>query len=56
MKAVLISRNFLQEKSTMFHTRQKRCLAVNPTTQELVVRKCDSSNTYQQWVWKESRP
>jgi len=43
-------------KLTMFHDRQKRCLAVNPSTHQLVIKKCDSSNTYQQWVWKESRP
>lgn len=44
------------EKKTMLHTRLVKCLAVNPSNSELIMRKCESSSLHHQWTWKESRP
>ncbi|CAG7687944.1 unnamed protein product [Allacma fusca] len=41
-----------EEKLLLFHSRLKKCLAVNPTTKELVTRKCDANNEFCQWNFK----
>jgi len=39
--------------STLKHKSQGKCLAVHPTSNQLILRECDAGNTYHQWVWEK---
>jgi len=38
---------------TMKHKNLGKCIAVHPTSNQLIIRDCEPSNTYHQWTWKK---
>ena len=38
----------------MMHDVLEHCLAVNPSTWEVVIKKCDGQDKFQRWTWTES--
>jgi len=38
---------------TMKHKNLGKCIAVHPTSNQLIIRDCEPSNTYHQWAWKK---
>lgn len=46
----------LQKSTIIMHTLLRKCLAVHPQNQQLVLLHCDPINTYQQWIFKEIVP
>ena len=47
---------YKENNQQMYHTVNKRCLAVHPETSKLMLRECDMNNEYHKWEWKEITP
>lgn len=40
----------------LLHRTHKKCLALHPSTQQLMLAPCDPNNSYHQWRFKQLRP
>jgi len=47
---------YMVDKQQMFHSKNKRCLALHPESSTLIMRECDHNNSYHKWEWREITP
>jgi len=47
---------YKEDSRQVYHKVQKRCLAVHPESNKLLLRECDAHNEYHTWQWKEIIP
>jgi polypeptide N-acetylgalactosaminyltransferase len=47
---------YLEEEHQLYHKTMKKCLALHPESNKLMLRDCDKSNTYHKWNWSIITP
>ena len=40
----------------MYNNKLRRCLSLHPESKKLIMRECDSNNSYHKWNWKIITP